>query len=118
MRRRASPCSAARQRAAAGDAGDRIPPQCFAGRRRGAQHRERDADCRQGWEDHVGSRKWLWAERGLELGDIILEIDGKPVKTPAEIEKVLREARSAGKRTVLLRLKSGDAMRFLTAPVG
>jgi len=32
------------------------------------------------------------------------------------IENALKAARSAGKRTVLLRLKSGDAMRFLTAP--
>ena len=60
----------------------------------------------------------LWAERGFELGDIILEIGGKSVKTPAELEGALSEARSAGKRTVLLRLKSGDSMRFLTAPVG
>ena len=60
----------------------------------------------------------LWAERGFELDDIILEIGGKSVKTPAELEGALSEARSAGKRTVLLRLKSGDSMRFLTAPVG
>jgi serine protease Do len=60
----------------------------------------------------------LWAERGFELGDIILEIGGKSVKTPAELEGALSEARSAGKRTVLLRLKSGDSMRFLTAPLG
>ena len=60
----------------------------------------------------------LWAERGFDLGDIILEIGGKSVKTPAELEGALSEARSTGKRTVLLRLKSGDSMRFLTAPVG
>jgi serine protease Do len=60
----------------------------------------------------------LWAERGFELGDIILEIGGKSVKTPAELEGALGEARNAGKRIVLLRLKSGDSMRFLTAPVG
>jgi serine protease Do len=60
----------------------------------------------------------LWAERGFELGDIILEIGGKAVKTPAELEGALGEARNSGKRTVLLRLKSGDSMRFLTAPVG
>jgi serine protease Do len=60
----------------------------------------------------------LWAERGFELGDIILEIGGKSVKTPAELEGTLSEARNAGKRTVLLRLKSGDSMRYLTAPVG
>jgi serine protease Do len=60
----------------------------------------------------------LWAERGFELGDVILEVGGKSVKTPAEIEGALSEARSAGKRTVLLRLRSGDSMRFVTVPIG
>ena len=60
----------------------------------------------------------LWAERGFELGDIILEVGGKSVKTPNEIESALGEARSAGKQTVLLRLRSGEAMRFVTVPVG
>jgi hypothetical protein len=40
------------------------------------------------------------------------------VKTPDEIESALSEARSAGKRIVLLRLKSGGSMRFVTVPVG
>ena len=60
----------------------------------------------------------LWAERGFELGDVILEVGGKSVKTPNEIESALGEARSAGKQTVLLRLRSGEAMRFVTVPVG
>jgi serine protease Do len=60
----------------------------------------------------------LWAERGFELGDIILEVGGKSVKTPAEIERALGEARNAGKQIVLLRLRSGEAMRFVTVPVG
>jgi serine protease Do len=60
----------------------------------------------------------LWAERGFELGDVILEVAGKSVTTPAEIESALGEARSAGKQTVLLRLRSGEAMRFVTVPVG
>jgi serine protease Do len=60
----------------------------------------------------------LWAERGFELGDIILEVGGKSVKTPAEIESALGEARNAGKQIVLLRLRSGEAMRFVTVPVG
>jgi serine protease Do len=60
----------------------------------------------------------LWAERGFSLGDVILEISGKSVKTPEEVDSALSEARNAGKRTVLLRLRSGDAMRFITAPVG
>ena len=60
----------------------------------------------------------LWAERGFSLGDVILEVSGKSVKTPEELGSAVSEARNAGKRTVLLRLKSGDAMRFVTAPVG
>jgi len=60
----------------------------------------------------------LWAERGFEQGDVILDVSGKSVKTPDEIESALSEARNAGKRTVLLRLKSGDSMRFVTVPVG
>jgi serine protease Do len=60
----------------------------------------------------------LWAERGFEPGDVILDVSGKSVKTPDEIESVLSEARSAGKRTVLLRLKSGGSMRFVTVPAG
>jgi hypothetical protein len=42
----------------------------------------------------------------------------RSVKSSHSAEGALSEARSAGKRTVLLRLKSGDSMRFLTAPVG
>src|SRR5262245_20583540 len=60
----------------------------------------------------------LWVERGFELGDVILEVGGKSVKTPTEIESALGEARNAGKQIVLLRLKSGEAMRFVTVPVG
>jgi len=60
----------------------------------------------------------LWAERGFSLGDVILEVSGKSVRTPEEVGSALSEARNAGKRTVLLRLRSGDAMRFVTAPVG
>jgi serine protease Do len=60
----------------------------------------------------------LWAERGFSLGDVILEVSGKSVKTPEELGSAVSEARNAGKRTVLLRLRSGDATRFVTAPVG
>jgi len=60
----------------------------------------------------------LWAGRGFEPGDVILDVSGKSVKTPDEIDSALSEARSAGKRIVLLRLKSGGSMRFVTVPVG
>lgn len=58
------------------------------------------------------------AERGFKTGDVILEVAGKAVSTPADVRKALSAARSDGKRTVLLRLKSGDATRFVALPVG
>jgi len=58
------------------------------------------------------------ADEGAELGDVILEIGGKPVKSPDEIQSSVREARRDGKPTVLLRLKSGETTRFVAVPVG
>jgi len=53
------------------------------------------------------------AEQGLKNGDVIYEVGGKKVASPADVQAALRDARREGKRTVLMRLKSGDAMRFV-----
>jgi serine protease Do len=58
------------------------------------------------------------ADEGLELGDVILEIGGASVNTAEELQGKLREARHDGKRTVLLRLKSGETTRFVALPIG
>jgi serine protease Do len=57
------------------------------------------------------------AERGFKTGDIILDVAGKQVANPADVRKALSDAKSDGKRTVLLRVKSGDATRFVALPV-
>jgi serine protease Do len=59
----------------------------------------------------------LAADQGLELGDVILEVSGKSVATPAEIRNALGDARRQGKQQALLRLRSGDATRFVTVPI-
>jgi serine protease Do len=59
----------------------------------------------------------LAADQGLELGDVILEISGKSVATPADIRSALNDARRAGKQQALLRLRSGDATRFVAVPI-
>jgi serine protease Do len=56
------------------------------------------------------------AERGFKTGDVILEIAGKAVGKPADVRDALRSAHSDGKRTVLMRVKSGDATRFVAVP--
>jgi serine protease Do len=58
------------------------------------------------------------AEEGVELGDVILEVGGKSVSSPEEMQNHLRDARRDGRRTVLLRLRSGDSTRFVALPTG
>ena len=60
----------------------------------------------------------LASEQGFSTGDVILEVAGKAVSTPADVRKHVTGARSEGKRTVLLRVKSGDNTRFVALPVG
>jgi serine protease Do len=58
------------------------------------------------------------ADRGFSTGDVILEIAGKSVSTPADVRKVVSSARTDGKHSVLVRVKSGDNTRFVALPVG
>ncbi|MFL6797832.1 MAG: Do family serine endopeptidase [Xanthobacteraceae bacterium] len=53
------------------------------------------------------------AEQGLKTGDVIFEIAGKKVGNPADVRSALGDARKDGKRTVLMRVKSGDATKFV-----
>jgi serine protease Do len=58
------------------------------------------------------------AAQGFRTGDVILDVAGKRVTSPDEVRKAIADARTGGKRTVLLRVKSGDNTRFLAVPVG
>jgi serine protease Do len=53
------------------------------------------------------------AERGLQPGDVILSVGEANVKTPAEVEKKVADAKSGGSKAVLLRVKTGDNTRFV-----
>jgi serine protease Do len=58
------------------------------------------------------------ADHGFSTGDVILEVGGKSVSTPTDVRKMIAGAHSDGKRTVLMRVKSGDNTRFVALPVG
>jgi len=58
------------------------------------------------------------AESGLQTGDVIIEVGSHAVNTPAEVRKMVDEARTQSKRAVLLRIKRGDAMSFVAVPIG
>ena len=49
------------------------------------------------------------AEHGFKTGDVILEVAGKTVASPADVRDALGDAQKDGKRTVLMRVKSGDS---------
>ncbi|HKS85259.1 MAG TPA: Do family serine endopeptidase [Pseudolabrys sp.] len=58
------------------------------------------------------------ADHGFSTGDVILEIAGKSVSTPADVREVIKTSRNEGKHTVLVRVKKGDSMRFVALPLG
>jgi len=58
------------------------------------------------------------AARGFKTGDVILDIGGRAVNAPADVRRVMNDAKAGGKRTVLMRVKSEQGMRFVAIPVG
>jgi serine protease Do len=58
------------------------------------------------------------AERGLSEGDVIVDAAGRPVAKPADVAAALREARGAGRKSLLMRVKTDQTMRFVALPVG
>jgi serine protease Do len=58
------------------------------------------------------------ADFGFKAGDVILEVAGKAVATPDELRKALGRARSEGKHSVLMRVKSEQGTRYVAIPLG
>jgi serine protease Do len=56
------------------------------------------------------------ARLGINPGDVILDVSGRPVRAPNEVRDALHNAHVAGRPAALLRLKSGDKMRFVAVP--
>ncbi len=56
------------------------------------------------------------ADKGLKKGDVILEVAGKPVSRPSEVVSAIDAAKSDGKKSVLVRVKSNDGEHYLTLP--
>jgi serine protease Do len=54
------------------------------------------------------------AQKGIQSGDVILEVAGKPVSRPSEVMAAVDAAKADGKKLVLMRIESGDGARFVT----
>jgi serine protease Do len=57
------------------------------------------------------------ADRGFKKGDVILEVAGKSVSTPDDVREALATARTDKKASALIRLRSGDASRYVAVPL-
>lgn len=53
------------------------------------------------------------AAKGLQVGDTILEVGGKAVSTPEDVDGGIQEAADAERKAVLLRVQNGDRQRFV-----
>ena len=57
------------------------------------------------------------ADRGLQAGDVITNVNSKPVAGGSDIETAMEDAAKAGRKAVLVQVTRGDVSRFLTLPV-
>lgn len=57
------------------------------------------------------------AGQGFVVGDVILEVGGLAVKSPEDVRKALADARGADRKHVLMRVKSGDGVKYVTVPL-
>jgi len=57
------------------------------------------------------------AQKGMQVGDVILEAGGRAVSRPADIAAALAEAKKDNRKAVLLRVKSGDGTHFVAIAV-
>jgi serine protease Do len=53
------------------------------------------------------------SEKGIQKGDVILEISGKPVSKPAEIRSAIDDAKKDGRKAVILRVRNEEGTRFV-----
>ena len=58
------------------------------------------------------------AEQGFQTGDIILDVGSKAVANARDVQKAMANAKEHGKHSVLMRVKTGDATRFVAMPLG
>ena len=53
------------------------------------------------------------AEKGLHPGDLIIEADHKPVRSPSDLVKLVEDARRSGAKSLLLRVENPQQLRYV-----
>jgi serine protease Do len=58
------------------------------------------------------------ADSGLQIGDIVLSVAGQSVSAPAEVDRIVNEARTHSKRAILLQFRRDQMSGFVAIPIG
>ncbi|WP_338722984.1 Do family serine endopeptidase [Devosia sp. XK-2] len=58
------------------------------------------------------------AQRGFATGDVILEVDNKPVAEPADFDAAVQAVQDRGLNTVLIKVARDGEARFVGLPIG
>ncbi|MBV9289165.1 MAG: PDZ domain-containing protein, partial [Hyphomicrobiales bacterium] len=56
------------------------------------------------------------ADKGLKQGDVILEVAGQSVNRPSDVAQAISKAKTDGKKSVLMRVKSSEGEHFVALP--
>jgi hypothetical protein len=54
----------------------------------------------------------------FQAGDIIFDVNGKVVSSPADVRKAVTDAQNDGKRSILMRVKSIQGIHFVVVAIG
>ncbi|MCB5177458.1 Do family serine endopeptidase [Microvirga lenta] len=57
------------------------------------------------------------AEKGFKTGDVIAQVAGQPVQTPADVKNALEASRKDGKKSVLFLVEAKEGTRFIALQI-
>jgi serine protease Do len=57
------------------------------------------------------------SEKGVQQGDVIVDVGGSPVSGPRDVRSAMRTAENSGKKSILLHLKTAQGGRYVALPI-
>ena len=57
------------------------------------------------------------ATRGVQVGDVVVAVNGTEVRSQGDIESAIKAASDAGRKAALFQIRSGDQNRFVALPI-
>jgi serine protease Do len=57
------------------------------------------------------------AERGVQVGDVIVAVGGQPVAKSADVTAGIAAAKEEGRKAVLFQVRSGERVRYVALPI-